>query len=100
MRLPMSLRPPPPIPDIISPNSRDPQTNQIHLPRFRLQLLRFRTANVAVLELPLACVVRLCGLIDVVCGGDGGDAGETCVKDLLWGWLWQRFLLSVVVVVI
>lgn len=35
--------------------------------------------------------------IDVVCGGNGGDAGETGVKDLLWRWFWLRFLSAVVV---
>ena len=93
----MPLRSLPPILNIIRPHSRDPQTNQIHLPSLHLQFLRFRTGYFALLELPLACVVRFGGLIDVVCGGESGDAGETCVKNLLGGWLWLRFLFAVLV---
>ena len=88
----MAFRSPPPIPDIVRPHSRNPQTDQIHFPMLRLQSLRFRAADFTLLELPLARMVRLRGLIDTVCGGNGGDASETCVKDLLWGWLRLRLL--------
>lgn len=80
----MPLRSPPPIPNVIRPHSRDPQTDQIHLSSLRLQFLRFCTAYFPILELLLPCAVRFCRLIDVVCGSNGGDAGKTCVKDLLW----------------
>ena len=97
MCLPMTFRSPPPIPDIVRPHSRNSQTDQIHFSMLRLQSLCFRTADLSLLELPLACVVRLCGLIDTVCGGNGGDASETCVEDLLWGWLRLRFLSALVI---
>ena len=97
MCLPMSLRSFPSIPNIIRPHSRNPQTNQIHFSSLHLQFLRFRTTDLPFLEFLLACVVCFCGLIDVVCGGNGGDAGETCVEDLLWGWLLVRFLYAVIV---
>lgn len=100
MCLPMPLRSPPPVPDIIRPHRRNPQTDKVHLPSLRLQFLRFRATDFALVELPLARVVRLCGLIDVVCRSEGGDAGETCVKYVLWGWLRLRILLSAVVVVV
>lgn len=95
--LPMRLCSPPPIPHIVSPNCRNSQTNQIHLPSLRLQFLRFCTADFPFLELPLACVVRFCRLINIIPRSDGGDAGETCVKKLLWAWLWRRFLPAVIV---
>ena len=92
----MTFRSPPPIPDIVSPHSCNSQTDQIHFPMLRLQSLCFLAADFTLLELPLACMVRLCGLIDTVCGGNGSDASETCVEDLLWGWLRLRFLSALV----
>ena len=88
----MPLRPLPPIPNIISPHSSNPQCNQIHFPSLRLQSLGFRSADLALLDLPLTCMVRLCRLIDTVCSGEGGDAGKACIKDLLRGRLRLRFL--------
>ena len=88
----MPLRSPPPIPNIIRPYSRNSQTDQIHLSSLCLQFLRFCNAEVTLFELFLARVMRLGGLIDPICGGKSGDTGETGVKNLLWRWLWLRFL--------
>ena len=97
MCLPVAFRSLPPIPNIIRPHSRNSQTDQIHFSMFRLQPLCFRNADFSLLELPLPCMVRLCGLIDTVCGCNGGDASETRVEDLLRRWLRLRFLSALVV---
>lgn len=93
----MPLRSPPPVSNIVRTHSRDPQTNQVHLPSLHLPFLRFCTGYLPLLKLFLASVVRFCGLIDIVCGGNGGDTGKTCVKYFLWGWFLLRFLAAVVV---